>query len=127
MSDDEAADPRQLALEIDDRPDTCIYVASALTALEPTEKSELSRRCDIIDQTIVESSGSAWDPGKVHLPVPWQAPGPGDDRTPREIYYFNRDHVRRASGLVLLGDHGGSLGAVIGDTLGTCSADAFDA
>jgi len=111
MTDHRPAEPAQLALELDDRPDTHIYVASALTALEPTERSQISRRCDIIDQAIVASSGSIGKPWKVHLPVLWSAPGPDDDRTPREIYNFNRDHVRRATGLVLLGDHGGSLGA----------------
>ncbi len=111
MTDHEAAEPAQLAFELDDRPDTYIYVASALTALDPTERSEISRRCDIIDRTIVESSGAGGEPWKVHLPILWSAPGPSDDRSPREIHDFNRGHVRRASGLVLLGDHGGSLGA----------------
>lgn len=101
----------QLAFELEDRPDTHIYVASALTALEPNDRSEISRRCEIIDRTIVETSGSAGDPWTVHLPVLWSAPKPDDQRSPREIYELNRGHVRRASGLVLLGDHGGSLGA----------------
>ena len=111
MTDHKPAEPAQLALDLDDKPDTHIYVASALTALEPTERSRISRRCDSIDQAIVASCGSIEKPWKVHLPILWSAPGPGNDRAPREIYNFNRDHVRRASGLVLLGDHGGSLGA----------------
>lgn len=90
---------------------THLYVASALTALEPDQRSEISRRCEIIDRTIVECSGGTGEPWQVHLPVLWSAPGPADDRSPRQIYDFNRDKVRRASGLVLLGDHGGSLGA----------------
>lgn len=103
--------PTQLSFELDDRPETHIYVASALTALEPCERSEISRRCDIIDRAIVESSGATGKSWQVHLPVLWSAPRPDDSRSPREIYKLNRDHVRRASGLVLLGDHGGSLGA----------------
>lgn len=111
MTDHEANEPTQLIFELDDRPDTRIYVASALTALEPSERSEISRRCEIIDRTIVEASGATGEPWQVHLPVLWSAPGPHDDRSPRQIYDFNRGKVRRASGLVLLGDHGGSLGA----------------
>ena len=103
--------PAQLTLDLDDRPETHIYVASALTALEPDERSEISRRCEVIDRTIIETSGSAGDPWQVHLPVLWSAPKPDDRRSPREIYELNRGHVRRASGLILLGDHGGSLGA----------------
>ncbi len=45
------------------------------------------------------------------MPVLWSVPKPDDPRLPREIYELNRGHARRASGLVLLGDHGGSLGA----------------
>ena len=103
--------PAQLTLDLDDRPETHIYVASALTALESDERSEISRRCEVIDRTIIETSGSAGDPWQVHLPVLWSAPKPDDRRSPREIYELNRGHVRRASGLILLGDHGGSLGA----------------
>lgn len=101
----------QLAFELEDRPDTHIYVASALTALESAQRSHISHRCEIIDQTIVATSGSTGPAWQVHLPVVWSAPKPDDDRSPRKIYKFNRGHVRRASGLVLLGDHGGSLGA----------------
>lgn len=108
---DDGDAPAQLTLDLDDRPETHIYVASALTALEPDERSEISRRCEVIDRTIVETSGSAGDPWQVHLPVLWSAPKPDDRRSPREIYELNRGHVRRASGLILLGDHGGSLGA----------------
>ncbi len=50
-------EPTQLALELNDKPQTHIYVASALTALEADQRAEISRRCDIIDQAIVESSG----------------------------------------------------------------------
>ena len=109
MTDDDQ--PAQLALELDDRVETHVYVASALTALSTEQRSEISRRCEIIDQTIVGSSGRYDAPWTVHLPVLWSAPGPGDTRSAREIYHLNRDQVRRASGLVLLGDHGGSLGA----------------
>ena len=104
-------DLTQLTFDLDDRPETCIYVASALTVLESDDRSEISRRCEIIDRTIVETSGSEGLPWQVHLPVVWSAPRPDDQRSPREIYELNREHVRRASGLVLLGDHGGSLGA----------------
>lgn len=107
-ADDESL---QLTLELDDRPETHIYVASALTALEPNERSALSDRCEIIDRTIVETTAAAGTPWQVHLPVLWSAPKPDDQRPPQEIYRLNRGHVRRASGLVLLGDHGGSLGA----------------
>ncbi len=62
MTDHKPAEPAQLALELDNRPDTHIYVASALTALTPTQLSEISRRCDIIDQTVVASSGAEGDP-----------------------------------------------------------------
>lgn len=111
-ADTPADDPQeQLAFELGDRPDTHIYVASALTALEPEQRSDISRRCEIIDRTIVATSGAMGPAWQVHLPVLWSAPRPDDRRTPREIYELNRGHVRRASGLVLLGDHGGSLGA----------------
>ncbi len=73
MTDHKPAEPAQL--ELDDRPNTHIYEASALTALEPTERSQISRRCDIIDQAIVASPGSVGKPWKVHLPVLWSAPG----------------------------------------------------
>jgi len=106
-----ADQPEQLTFELGDRLDTHIYVASALTALEPDDRSEISRRCEIIDRTIVETSGSSGPAWKVHLPVLWSAPNPDDRRSPRDIYELNRGHARRASGLVLLGDHGGSLGA----------------
>lgn len=111
MNDHKPSEPEQLYFDLDDRPETHIYVASALTALDSTERSEISRRSEIIDRTIVATSGEAGEPWRVHLPVLWSAPGPDDDRQPRDIYDFNRDKVRRASGLVLLGDHGGSLGA----------------
>ena len=88
----------QLVFELDDRPETHIYVASALTALEPEHRSEISRRCEIIDRTIVETSGSPSGAWRVHLPVLWSAPKPGDRRSPNEIYELNRGHVRRASG-----------------------------
>lgn len=101
----------QLAFDLDDQPETHIYVASALTALEPDDRSKISSRCEIIDKTIIETSGQKGIPWQVHLPVLWSAPKPDDHRSPREIYELNRDHVRRASGLILLGDHGGSLGA----------------
>lgn len=106
-----AAEGEQLTFELDDRPETHIYVASALTALEISDRDEISRRCDIIDQTIIERSGIDGQPWQVHLPVLWSAPRPTDTRTSPEIYQTNREHVRRASGLILLGDHGGSLGA----------------
>ena len=105
------SEPEQLTLELNDRPKTRIYVASALTALGSNDRTEISRRCEIIDRTIIETSGSAEAPWEVHLPVLWSAPKADDPRLPREIYDLNRGHVRRASGLVLLGDHGGSLGA----------------
>lgn len=102
----------QLTLALDDKPITRIYVASALTALTPEDRSEISHRCEVIDRAIISASGTAGMPWEVHLPVVWSAPGRNnDDRTPKEIYDLNREHVRRASGLVLLGDHGGSLGA----------------
>ena len=101
----------QLVLELDDHPETHIYVASALTAIEPCDREEISRRCDIIDQAIIERSGAKGRPWKVHLPVVWSAPRPTNTRTPIDIYRANRRHVRRASGLIVLGDHGGSLGA----------------
>lgn len=101
----------QLAFELDDPPETHIYVASALTAIEPSDREEISRRCEIIDRTIIERSGTRGRPWRVHLPVLWSAPRPTDTRTPTEIYQTNRKHVRRAAGLILLGDHGGSLGA----------------
>lgn len=104
-------EPEQLTFDLDDQPETHIYVASALTALEPGDRSEISRRCEIIDKTIIETSGQKGIPWQVHLPVLWSAPKPDDRRSPSEIYELNRDHVRRASGLILLGDHGGSLGA----------------
>lgn len=104
-------EPGQLQFDLDDRPDTHIYVASALTALDDQDRSRISHRCEIIDRTIVSISGATGNPWQVHLPVVWSAPGPQDKRSPREIYGTNRDHVRRASGLILLGDHGGSLGA----------------
>ncbi len=53
MTGDDYAEITQLALDLDDRPDTHIYVASALTALEPTERAAISRRCEIIDRTII--------------------------------------------------------------------------
>ena len=106
-----AAEGEQLTFELDDRPETHIYVASALTALATSDRDEISRRCDIIDQTIIERSGIDGQPWQVHLPVLWSAPRPTDTRTSPEIYQTNREHVRRASGLILLGDHGGSLGA----------------
>ena len=113
MTDAPLADDasQQLTLHLDDRPETHIYVASALTALDPAQRSTLSKRCEIIDRTIVETTATAGTPWEVHLPVLWSAPTPDDQRLPRQIYELNRSHVRRASGLVLLGDHGGSLGA----------------
>lgn len=101
----------QLTFDLDDQPETHIYVASALTALDPDDRYEISRRCEIIDKTIIETSGQRGIPWQVYLPVLWSAPKPDDHRSPSEIYELNRGHVRRASGLILLGDHGGSLGA----------------
>lgn len=108
---DLATKHEQLKFDLDDQPTTLIYVASALTSINMDERTEISRRCEIIDQTIVETSRALGYSWQVHLPVLWTAPKPDDDRSPREIYDLNRDHVRRASGLILLGDHGGSLGA----------------
>ena len=102
---------RQLELDFSNESSTHIYVASALTALDPEERQAVSNRCELIEKTIMETSGSLGESWEVHLPVVWSAPGPEDTRTPREIYEFNRDHVRRASGLVVLADQGGSLGA----------------
>ena len=104
-------DENQLSFELDDRLEIHIYVASALTAIEPSDRKEISRRCDIVDQTVIERSGARGRPWQVHLPVLWSAPRPADTRSPAEIYRANREYVRRASGLILLGDHGGSLGA----------------
>ena len=111
MTNEQTEEPEQLHFDLDDRPDTHIYVASALTALDADERQELNRRCDIIDQTIIDASGTTGEPWHVHLPVVWSAPRPTDNRSPRQIYDLNRVEMRRASGLVLLGDHGGSLGA----------------
>lgn len=104
-------DWEQLAFKLGDRPLTHVYVASALTALEEKNREEISRRCEIIEQTIIERSGTDGHPWQVHLPVLWSAPRPKDTRSPSEIYQTNREYVRRASGLIFLGDHGGSLGA----------------
>ena len=52
----------QLAFDLDDRPETHVYVASALTALEPGQRAAISRRCEIIDRTIIEASGGSRPP-----------------------------------------------------------------
>ena len=111
MNSDDSAELTQLALDFDVQPGTDVYVASALTALEQTERSAISHRCEVIDQTIIEVTSAFSVPWKAHLPVVWSAPRPGDNRSCQEIYELNRDHLRRASGLILLGDHGDSLGA----------------
>lgn len=63
----------QLAFDLDDRPETHVYVASALTALGPGQRAAISHRCEIIDRTIIEASGAAGHPWQVHLPVLWSA------------------------------------------------------
>jgi len=103
--------PEQLALELTDRPQTHLYVASALTALDEAERQEIGRLCDIIDQTVVSETSITGRPWHVHLPVVWSAPSPTATQSPRDVYFDNCDHVARASGLIVVADRGGSLGA----------------
>lgn len=85
---------------------THIYVARRSPPIEPNDRPEIFRSCKIVDRTIIERSGTTEQPWQAQLPVLLSAPHPSDNRAPAETYQAKREHVRRASGLILLGGNG---------------------
>ncbi|RIK10613.1 MAG: hypothetical protein DCC49_02870 [Acidobacteria bacterium] len=90
-----------------------IYVASALSHLTESDRSKLKPWCDAVSEAAVNAAlqdTPRWEV-RTHVPFEWSAPWTGDGKTPAEVYRANMEKVRGAAALIVLGYHGGSLGA----------------
>lgn len=89
----------------------CLYVATALSSLNPDQRSTLDGWCTAVDRAIIPLSGDpAWL--RVHQPFKLSASWLGDGRSPEEIYRKNWRHVcTETDGFILFAQRGGSIGA----------------
>ena len=90
-----------------------IYVATPLSHLSPTERTDIISWCEVIDRRAVDAALTDVSPWlvRVHIPSQWSAPWNEDNMTPQEVYALNSTTVYEAAALVVVGYRGGSLGA----------------
>jgi hypothetical protein len=91
-----------------------IYVASALSHLDEQGRQLVDAWSHTIRDAVVEASEDSSQRWRLrpYTPITWSAPGPGDERSPEEIYDLNTAKVwEETDALIVLGYAGGSLGA----------------